>query len=251
MNFDELDLQMRAYEESLDQTILPELYMIARIDGRNFTRLTKEGNRFEAPFDERFKDYMITTVKHLLTSGFRVVYGFTASDEISLLFHPSENTFSRKVRKYNSILAGEASAAFTLALGKIAVFDCRMIPLPSLERVQDYFLWRQEDSHRNSLNAYCYWTMRSKGSSASSATGQFEGKSVSYKEALLSQYGTDFDQVPAWQKWGIGMYWEGFEKTGLNPVTGKKEITIRRQLKVDEALPLRETYAQMIVGLLE
>ena len=51
MNFDELDCKMRTYEQSLDQTILPELYMIARLDGRSFTRLTKEICQFEAPFD--------------------------------------------------------------------------------------------------------------------------------------------------------------------------------------------------------
>jgi len=42
MNFDELDQKMRIYEQSLDQQILPEIYMAARIDGRSFTRLTKE-----------------------------------------------------------------------------------------------------------------------------------------------------------------------------------------------------------------
>ena len=68
--------------------------------------------------------------------------------------------FGRKVRKYNSVLAGQASAAFSMQLGHMAVFDCRMVPIPSLERVQDYFLWRQEDAHRNALNAHCYWMLR-------------------------------------------------------------------------------------------
>lgn len=46
MNFDELDKKMRVYEQSLDQIILPEIYMVARLDGRGFTRLTKEICRF-------------------------------------------------------------------------------------------------------------------------------------------------------------------------------------------------------------
>ena len=57
MNFDELDRQMRVYEESLDQVLLPELYLVARLDGNRFTRLTKEVCNFEAPFDERFRRY--------------------------------------------------------------------------------------------------------------------------------------------------------------------------------------------------
>ena len=157
MIFDELDKQMRVYEQSLDQIILPETYMVARLDGRGFTRLTKEVCKFEAPFDVRFRDLMTKTVEALMDCGFRVVYGFTESDEISLLFAPEDNAFGRKVRKYNSTLAGEASAAFSLALGQVATFDCRVVPLPTIERVRDYFLWRQEDAHRNSLNSHCYW----------------------------------------------------------------------------------------------
>ena len=61
MVFDELDKKMRVYEQSLDQVILPELYMVARLDGRGFTRLTKEICQFEAPFDIRFRDLMIHT----------------------------------------------------------------------------------------------------------------------------------------------------------------------------------------------
>lgn len=42
MNFDDLDKMMRVYEESIDQYILQDMYLVARIDGRSFTRLTKE-----------------------------------------------------------------------------------------------------------------------------------------------------------------------------------------------------------------
>ena len=42
MKFDDFDKEMRVYEESLDQYILPDLYIAARLDGRSFTRLTKE-----------------------------------------------------------------------------------------------------------------------------------------------------------------------------------------------------------------
>jgi tRNA(His) 5'-end guanylyltransferase len=251
VNFDELDKKMRIYEQSLDQTILPEIYMVARIDGRNFTRLTKDVCQFEAPFDERFRDYMISTVKHLMECGFQVVYGFTESDEISLLFHPAEDTFNRKTRKYNSILAGEASAAFTHALEKVAVFDCRMIPLPTLVLVQDYFLWRQEDAHRNSLNAHCYWLLRRNGLSANEATGQLDGKSIAYKNELLFQHGINYDKIPAWQKRGIGVYWMDYIKKGFNPLSGQTEDALRKRLVVNDELPLREDYARMIAEIIE
>ena len=251
MNFDGLDAKMRSYEQSLDQVLLPELYLVVRLDGNRFTRLTKDVCRFEAPFDTHFRDMMVETVKALMNYGFRVIYGFTESDEISLLFHPNEDTFGRKVRKYNSILAGVASAAFSLQLGQQAVFDCRMVPLPTLERVQDYFLWRQEDAHRNALNAHCYWMLRKQSKSVAEATKTLEGQSVAFKNELLFQNGTNFDKLPSWQKRGIGVYWDTYEKQGFNPKTGQMETATRRGLKVDMELPLREAYAEFIVKILK
>ena len=61
MKFDELDREMRVFETAHDYCALPGIYMVARIDGRNFTRLTKETIEFEAPFDIRMRDYMIET----------------------------------------------------------------------------------------------------------------------------------------------------------------------------------------------
>ena len=251
MNFDDLDAQMRKYEQSLEQVLLPELYLVARLDGNRFTRLTKEVCKFEAPFDVRFRDMMIETVKALMNYGFRVIFGYTESDEISLLFHPNEDTFGRKVRKYNSLLAGVASAAFSMQLGQQAIFDCRMVPLPTLERVQDYFQWRQEDAHRNSLNSHCYWLLRSQGKSVTEATSMLSGKSVAFKNELLFQNGINYDKLPAWQKRGVGVYWKTIEKQGFNPVSGQSETAVRRSLFVDEALPLREEYSAFITRLLE
>lgn len=194
---------------------------------------------------------MVNTVKALMNCGFRVIYGFTESDEISLLFHPHEDAFGRKVRKYNSTLAGVASAAFSLQLGQQAVFDCRMVPLPSVERVQDYFLWRQEDAHRNSLNSHCYWLLRQEGTSVRDATASLEGKSVAYKNELLFQHGINFDKLPSWQKRAIGIWWTDIPKEGHNPKTGETTLTTRRDLYVEYELPLQEEYALFVENALK
>ena len=251
MNFDELDKKMRIYEQSIDQCILPDMYLVARLDGRSFSRLTKEICDFEAPFDVRFRDMMVNTVKQLMDCGFRVVYGFTESDEISLLFHKEENTFGRKVRKLNSILAGQASAAFSLQLGQVIAMDCRLVPLPSIEKVKDYFLWRQEDAHRNALNAHCYWMLRKEGIGAREATAQLDGKSISYKNELLFSRGINFDKLPAWQKRGIGIFWADVEKIGFNPLTQQEVTTIRHALTVEYDLPLGQQYGDMVASFLE
>lgn len=178
--------------------------------------------------------------------GFRVIYAYTESDEISLLFAPEETTFGRKVRKYNSILAGEASAAFSLQLGRAAAFDCRTIPLPTAERVQDYYLWRQEDAHRNSLNSHCYWMLRKEGMSAAEATETLRGKGVAFKNELLFSHGINYDKLPAWQKRGIGLWKEEFQIEGYNPVTKTAAPAVRTRIRVYDQLPLGDEYAEMI-----
>ena len=129
--------------------------------------------------------------------------------------------------------------------------DCRLVPLPNLEKVQDYFLWRQEDAHRNALNAHCYWMLRKEGLDAQTANNMLEGKSIAYKNELLFSRGINFDKLPSWQKRGIGIYWTDVEKVGYNPVTKQEVTAIRRGLNVNYELPLGEEYAQFVASFIE
>ena len=251
MKFDDFDRKMRVYETAADYRILPGLFMVARIDGRSFTRLTKQVAKFDVPFDARFRDMMIVTTKALIQCGFRVIYAYTESDEISLLLDPEENLFRRKLRKYNSTLAGEASAQFSVQLGVPASFDCRISQLPTKQLVVDYFRWRNEDAARNALNAWCYWTLRKRGVAQQQATNQLSGVSTSDKHDLLFEYGINFNTLPRWQKRGVGLYWEVFERTGLNPNTNEPTASRRRRIRVEDELPSKHEYGDFVAQLVE
>ena len=251
MKFDDLDSKMRVFETSQDRSVLPNMFIIARIDGRSFTKLTKEVHQFNAPFDERFRDYMVETVKHLMACGFNVIYGFTQSDEISLLFDLNETAFSRKTRKFISVLAGEASAKFSSLLGDVGAFDCRLSELPNQQLVIDYFRWRNEDAHRNALNAHCYWRLRQDNFTASQATTRIEGVNTADKNELLFQYGINFNEIPNWQKRGIGIYWKDIEMEGFNPKNNEKVVVNRKMLFADFELPMRDDYELFIAKLID
>lgn len=251
MNFNDLDKKMRVYETANDRSVPPEIYIVARIDGRGFTKLTKETINFEIPFDIRFRDYMVETVKHLMNSGFKIIYGYTQSDEISLLFDLNDNSFSRKERKLNSILAGETSAKFSSLLGNIAAFDCRISELPNKNLVVDYFRWRNEDAARNSLNAHCYWLLRKQGCSKTEATHQLSGRSIAEKNEILFQADINFNDLPLWQKRGVGLYWKGVVREAINPQTKEKTQATRNQLFVDAELPLKDKYEDLIMNILD
>ena len=251
MTFNDFDKKMRVYEESLDQIIPPEVYIVARLDGRSFTRLTKQTLDLEKPFDILFRDAMIYTVVRLMNAGFRVVYGYTQSDEISLLLHFDADTFSRKVRKLNSLLAAEASVAFSIRMGIEACFDCRIVPLPNWKLVEDYFLWRQEDAHRNSLNSYCYWTLRADGLSPADANKRIKGISNADKNELLFQHGINYNDLPTWQKRGVGVYFTDIPVEGRNPLTGEVRQSVRHRLFINYELPIGEEYRKLLTEIVK
>ncbi len=120
-----------------------------------------------------------------MNCGFRAAYGYTQSDEISLLLHHDKDTFGRKTRKLESVFAGDTSATFSLLLGDLAAFDARVSQLPSLDLVVHYFRWRSQDAHRNSLNGHCYWTLRHQGRKAREAADSLLALSVAAKNELL------------------------------------------------------------------
>ncbi|NHQ85041.1 guanylyltransferase [Iodobacter sp. HSC-16F04] len=250
MKFNDLEQLMRPYETISDYSVAADIYMVARIDGRSFTTLTKETGLFEIPFDIKFRDLMIETTKHLMNCGFKVIYAYTESDEISLLFDLNISAFNRKLRKYNSILAGEASAKFTLLSQTLAAFDCRISQLPSKQLVVDYFRWRNEDAHRNALNAHCYWILRKEGLSKSKSNSLIESKSSEEKKNILLNRGIDFENLPLWQKRGVGLYWDQEEIKGYNPIKNTETISNRTVIKTELELASHEEYSKFMDRLL-
>ena len=133
MKFEALDRRMRVYETAHDHCVLPGMHMVARIDGRSFSQLTRGGaHAFDAPYDTRFRDCMVATLEHLVTAtGFSVLFGYTQSDEMSLLFRKDESLFGRKLRKFLSVLAGEASEDRLVEQGRIEV----LVAAPAMYRL--------------------------------------------------------------------------------------------------------------------
>ena len=173
MKFDELDRKMRVFETAHDHCVLPGLHIVARLDGRGFTRLTKETHDFEAPFDPRFRDLMVDTLRHVMAVGFKVT-----------------------------------------------------------------------------LSAHCYWILRKEGLDPRDATARLSGMSTSAKNELLFARGINFNDLPAWQKRGIGVTWQTYDKQGRDPRSGATTPVQRRRLHTDLELPMGDAYAQRIRHLL-
>lgn len=220
---------------------------MVRLDGRGFSKLTKEGDDFERPFDEAFRNAMIDTCEHLFECGFRVEFCYTQSDEISLLLHCDDETFGGRIDKLLSVLAGEASATLSLALGMHAVMDARLLQIARQTDVIEYFVWRSLDAHRNALSTISYWALRDlEGLSATDATRRLEGADVSEKNETLFELGINFNDAPSWQKRGVALFWEDYEKVGVDPRTGDEKTALRRRIGSDLDLPVGDEWIEYL-----
>lgn len=161
MSKDDLGDRMKQYESiETNRVIDPSLPIYARIDGRGFSRFTKNMIR---PFDLRMTNCMIETTRFLVKET-NASIGYVQSDEISLVWKPVDGTkdrfFGGKIQKICSVLASMAAARFAVEyareFGKISEdfphFDCRVISLPSTTEATNMLLWRSLDASKNSVS---------------------------------------------------------------------------------------------------
>ena len=114
-----------------------------------------------------------------------------------------------------------------------------------------WYSYIQEYAHRNSLNAHCYWMLRKQGESPQKATKAMEGKSNAEKNELLFSGNINYNQLPSWQKRGLGLYYKTYEKTGYDPIRQENVACARSQIWTDMELELGEKYREWVIGLLE
>jgi tRNA(His) 5'-end guanylyltransferase len=158
--------RMKEYYENCYKIKLPRrMPLIIRLDGKAFHTLTRN---CEKPFDKTIIKLMDETAKYLCENIQGAQLAYVQSDEISILVHnykrlTSSAWFDNDLEKIVSVSSGIASSYFSLLYNesilayrnhkdtlKSVVFDSRAFVLPENE-VCNYFIWRQKDWERNSI----------------------------------------------------------------------------------------------------
>lgn len=158
MKSDSLGDRMKSYEVACRSELTKRLPIILRVDGRAFHTYTRGCQK---PFDDRLMTAMNKAATSLCESIQGAQIAYVQSDEISILVHnykrlTSGSWFDNEIQKMVSVSAGIASSVMTqespTIFGKMkpAVFDARVFVLPEAD-VCNYFLWRQQDATRNSI----------------------------------------------------------------------------------------------------
>ena len=184
---DDLGTRMKTYYEEVPKFRLYRRTPVAiRIDGKAFHTFTRG---FQKPFDEVLGNAMVRTMEYLCKNIQGCVFGYTQSDEITLILLDYQTLdtdawFDYEIQKMCSISASMATMAFNrffldeihnylynlprkdngelykkdyqqscfydLAINKGAMFDARCFNIPK-EEVTNLVYWRQLDAARNSV----------------------------------------------------------------------------------------------------
>jgi tRNA(His) guanylyltransferase len=214
--------EMKAREIYSDLRVFPPFAV--RIDGRGFRRALLD---FKKPYDEIFAKAMADCVECFFSdSGMNPLFAFTFSDETNLFFY--EMPYNYRIEKIDSIIPAFFSSALTikLELKKPISFDSRVIPLGK-DDIYRYLLWRQAETWRNHVSSYGFYTLRKTGLSENEAAGQLKNMKANAIHELVFKHGINLAQTPAWQRCGVLVFRETYEKKGYDPMK-KTEVTTQR-----------------------
>lgn len=168
MKEDSLGNRMKEnYEDRYRFKLIRRLPVIIRLDGKAFHTLTKQCDK---PFDKDLSMIMIDGMKYLLDNIQGAKLGYQQSDEISILITDFDTLttdawFDYNIQKICSVSASMISSHINGGLkeyinstgkfnNKSWLFDSRCFNIPK-EEVNNYFIWRQKDWERNSLQMLC------------------------------------------------------------------------------------------------
>lgn len=198
---DSLGDRMKTYEDVNRNFLQRRTPTIIRVDGKAFHTLTRG---LDKPFDENFSNAMLNVARDLCDEVQGVKLAYWQSDEISLILVDydrltSQAWFDKNIQKMVSVSASIATASFNNwfqhpgECNTRALFDSRIFTLPK-EEVCNYFLWRQQDAVRNSINSL---------GQAHFSPKQLHGLNTDQvQELLFKEKGINWNDCPIWQKRG-------------------------------------------------
>ena len=241
MATNELTNRMKNYYENRSKTyLMRRTPVIVRVDGKAFHTFTKG---MKKPFDDIITKSMQDTMLYLCEHMQGAVFGYTQSDEITIVLVDYKNLDSQalydySVQKLCSITASMATFAFNKAFAKRidkdsfyqqkadmgALFDARCFNIPK-EEVVNCIIWRQLDGMRNAISSV--------GQNYFSQKELNKKTSDNIKQMLLEK-GVDFEQFPTESKLGSAC----FKENGKFKVDTEMPFIVMDKSYVANALPV-------------
>lgn len=197
MKKDSLGDRMKGQYEDRFRFMLPRrTYTLVRCDGKAFHTFTR---KCQKPNDIHLAAAMDAGAVALCKEASGVSFAYVQSDEISILLTDftlptTEAWFDGNVQKIVSVSAAVVTEAFNAAYPRSgAVFDARVFCIPDPVEVENYFIWRQQDATRNSIQGLAQSKFSAK---------QLHGKNTAeMQEMLFQSCGLNWnDEEPYWKR---------------------------------------------------
>lgn len=207
------------YEDRTRISLPRRSYTLIRIDGKAFHTYTKGLQR---PFDDGLIEDMDLTAAYLCKNIMGAKFAFVQSDEISILLTDffdigTQSWFDSNLQKMCSVSASMATRAFnearlnrlrkslmTIEEGmKWAEFDSRVFQIPQKTEVENYFIWRQQDTTRNSISSVAQSLYSHK---------ELHGKDTDAMQEMIFQKGINWNDYAPKYKRGRMIVKEIYEK---------------------------------------
>lgn len=241
-NEDSLGTRMKTYERVSQSSLMRRTPVIIRIDGKAFHTFTKclpalDESLKQTPYSIKMYDTMAHTCKVLFQSIQNVQFIYSQSDEISILLkdwdtHETQQWFDGNIQKITSVSASIATAAFNFAFdlfrpaastSDLAMFDARVFNVPESE-VVNYFIWRQQDATRNSVQMFGRHFFSHK---------QMHEKNVSQiQDMMMAEHNFNWNDAPTWMKRGFAVYKDKFDDE--IPIFTQEREFISKYLEIKE-----------------
>lgn len=231
--------RMKGYETVSKSKLLRRTPVIIRLDGKSFHTWTKTlRGRDESldisPYSETMHSLMRAATEYLVDNIQNAVLGYSQSDEISILLNDwkklkTDQWFDGSIQKIASVSASMATVAFnaiTINGDSLpwAMFDSRVFNVPK-EEVANYFVWRQQDATRNSIQMLGQFYFSHK---------QLHGKNVSnIQDMLMDKHQENWDSIDTWKKRGFCVTREGYDRE--IPIFTKDRNYIERFLNAEDS----------------
>ncbi|EQB52134.1 tRNA(His) guanylyltransferase [Colletotrichum gloeosporioides] len=202
---------VKAFEQA--DTLLPNTWIVVRIDGRGFTKLCAK-YQFEKPNDKRALDLMNAAARVVVTELPDITIAYGVSDEYSFVFHKSCTLFERRASKLVSTVVSTFTANYIYLWSQyfpdtplsppLPSFDGRAVCYPTVSNLRDYMSWRQVDCHINNLYNTTFWSLIQLGGYDNKEAEQRLAGTVSgdKNEILFSKFNINYNNEPEMYKKG-------------------------------------------------
>lgn len=200
------------------QTLLPQTYIIIRLDGRSFHKLSTKYT-FSKPNDPRALNLMNTSAIYVLQQLPDILLAYGQSDEMSFVLGPQCQLYERRSDKLVSTIVSLFTGVYCLHWSQyfptidltppFPSFDGRAVCYPTLKTLRDYLSWRQVDCHINNLYNTTFWALVEKG-----GMGRREAE-----EALKGTVAAEKNEI-LWRRFGVNY-------NGLAAVERKGSVIFR------------------------